>query len=219
MASAFCGLPTHMVRVAIWSRAPHRSFWGVQGDMGRGRQTQPQGLATVIGECVWVLLWLLWGLGSVGLPLQSVLCRRVWNQPDSTCSFIPARFRPFGNEISRRWCSKTPLVFKKCPQLHKTCTWCNTLYFNCFSHSLVGYRIKRLEHLSQGEFRWPSKESNPDPQPNGGRRSLIIRLAYIFQPAIGMTTLTFSLSLTSPLMPLLVVRLLLLLLLLSGCMT
>lgn len=40
--SVFCGLPTHMVRVAIWSRAPHRLFGGL-AELWRGgwRQMKP----------------------------------------------------------------------------------------------------------------------------------------------------------------------------------
>lgn len=58
MASAFCGLPTHMVRVAIRSCAPPPPSiaLGHAGRYGqRGRQTQPQGppqlLGGVYGSC------------------------------------------------------------------------------------------------------------------------------------------------------------------------
>lgn len=58
MASAFCGLPTHMVRVAIRSCAPplHRSLGDMRGDMGReGDRHSPRGrpqlLGGVYGSC------------------------------------------------------------------------------------------------------------------------------------------------------------------------
>lgn len=54
MASAFCGLPTHMVRVAIRSCAPHRPFWDMQG--GEGDRHSPGGPATVIGGCVGLVI-------------------------------------------------------------------------------------------------------------------------------------------------------------------
>lgn len=59
MASAFCGLPTHMVRVAIRSCAPPPSIdrSGTCGEIWAGRETDTApGAATVIGRRVWVLL-------------------------------------------------------------------------------------------------------------------------------------------------------------------
>lgn len=69
-----------MVRVAIRSSPPpHRSFWDEQGDVGRGRQTQPQGPATVMegGCCMGLVMTamrigLRWATTAISVLPQSV---------------------------------------------------------------------------------------------------------------------------------------------------
>lgn len=60
MASAFCGLPTHMVRVAIRSCAPpplHRSLWDMRGDMGReGDRHSPRGRHSYWEACMGLVM-------------------------------------------------------------------------------------------------------------------------------------------------------------------
>lgn len=77
MASAFCGLPTHMVRVAIWSFSPlHRRLFGdVQGDVARGRQQTHTvlGVGHSYGGCMdLVMTAVRVGLGKVNAAIRKL---------------------------------------------------------------------------------------------------------------------------------------------------
>lgn len=81
MASAFCGLLTHMVPVAIWSCPlfvgcrTRREMWA-EGDT-HGPEGWPQLLGGVCGSC--------YGCHEIW-PRQATAAVR--NEPNSTCSFV-----------------------------------------------------------------------------------------------------------------------------------